>query len=338
MQNSVKRPTIKDIARLAEVSVGTVSSVINSGSWTEGGAKCRVKEKNTAKVLDAINKLGYSINRKAASLRSGKNYTIAVIVPDIANNFFASISSSIWQAARNAGYMVLFLSSNENPDRLLELIDSSVCQGIDGIILAPPENCGKALTRAKNLGIPIVLMVREASGFPDMISITLDNNKAMMMAVNHLVSRGKKKIEMISSNTRISTLDQKHEAYLEAMEKNGLNHFAQIHIIDFNGSQEKITEALRNIMNRHVDGLVFTSNKSSVLCLKSLHALGYSIPEDIEVVCFDENDIFNFHTPAIPYILESTSDFGEQSFEMLHSMIKGEVVISRKLLPEIKNV
>lgn len=338
MKRTGKRPTIKDIARLAGVSVGTVSAIINYEHKAENGSSSRVRECTVAKVMDAIDKLGYTVNRKAASLRSGRSYTIAVIVPDIANSFFANIAASIWQEAYKSGYTVLFLSSGENPDRLLEMIDSSVCEGVDGIILSPSEDSEKALVRALELGIPIVLLDRQSKAFPDMVSITLNNEEASSMAVDYLVSKGKKKIEMLCFDTRISSLEQRKDGFLACLSRHKLSEYGSITQIDYDCSVQELIEILKKQLERGIEGMVFASNKCSVLGLKALKELGCRIPEDMEVVGFDENDIFDFNVPAIPYVTQSTTDFGVRSFSALMKMLRSESVQSEILKPIICNI
>ena len=160
----MKKITIKDVAREAGVSVTLVSFVMNAKVGKDGRLDCPVNPDTAARVLEVAKRLGYRRNVAAASLRSGRSDTIAVITTDISNNFFAGISRYIEDKAVQYGYTVLFGSSDENPDKLDNVMDTVLAYNIDGIIVAPVPGGEKAINRAIEAKVPVVLLDRDMEG------------------------------------------------------------------------------------------------------------------------------------------------------------------------------
>ena len=133
----MKRITIRDVAREAGVSVTLVSFVMNAKRDKDGKLDCPVNAETAKRVLRVAQELGYRRNFAAASLRSGKSNTIAVIPNDISNKFFAGISRQIEDAAHKLGYTVFFASSEESAEHLSAAIDAVTAHNVDGIIVAP---------------------------------------------------------------------------------------------------------------------------------------------------------------------------------------------------------
>ena len=133
----MKKVTIRDVAREAGVSVTLVSFVMNAKMGKDGRLDCPVNPVTAARVLDVAKRLGYRRNNAAASLRSGRSHSIAVIVSDIANPFFADICRSLERFADKEGYTAIFTSSEEDPQKLSRLVETMVGYNVEGLIVAP---------------------------------------------------------------------------------------------------------------------------------------------------------------------------------------------------------
>ena len=133
----MKRVTIKDVAKEAGVSVTLVSFVMNAKVREDGRLDCPVSAETAEKVLEVAKRLGYKRNPAAASLRSGRTNTIAVIPTDISNKFFAGLARYIEDRSNLYGYTVLFGSSDENAAKLGDVMDAVLAYNVDGIIVAP---------------------------------------------------------------------------------------------------------------------------------------------------------------------------------------------------------
>jgi len=129
--------TIRDVAREAGVSISLVSLVMNAKRDAEGNLDCNVNKDTARRIAEVAKRLGYRPNKAAASLRSGRFYTIGMVTSDIANQFFADIARYIENIAHNYNYTVLFGSSDENAEKLDNIVDTFIGNGVEGLIVAP---------------------------------------------------------------------------------------------------------------------------------------------------------------------------------------------------------
>ena len=218
----MKKITIKDVAREAGVSVTLVSFVMNAKVGEDGRLDCPVNPETAARVLEVAKRLGYRRNVAAASLRSGRSNTIAVITTDIANNYFAGISRYIEDKSAQYGYTVLFCSSDENAEKLASVIDTVLAYNIDGLIVAPVPGGQEAISKAIDARVPVVLLDRDIEGLENVGKVLLNDVEAGDMATECLINNGYRKIEMISYDLDISSISERAEGYRRTMAAHGL--------------------------------------------------------------------------------------------------------------------
>ena len=226
-----KKITIRDVAREAGVSTSLVSMVLNAKRDKDGNLDCNVNNDTAKRVIEVIKRLGYRPNKAAASLRSGRAYTIGVVVPDISNRFFSHLCRYIEIVAAKEGYMVQFSSFDENPDNFSEAIETYVGSGVEGLIVAPCLGGEAAIKRALDAGIPVVMVDREVD-VEGVGCVFLDNEQAGRMIVGHLFRNGYKKIEIISNKSGLSSMNNRVSGYMEAMNKFGLQEYMHVHYVD----------------------------------------------------------------------------------------------------------
>ena len=328
--------TIRDVAREAGVSISLVSLVMNAKRDAEGNLDCNVNKDTARRIAEVAKRLGYRPNKAAASLRSGRFYTIGMVTSDIANQFFADIARYIENIAHNYNYTVLFGSSDENAEKLDNIVDTFIGNGVEGLIVAPCSGSEEVLRKALDAGIPTVLLDRDIAGL-DVGRVMLDNERAGRMGVEHLYENGYRRIEMISYTLGISSLLERERGYCEAMRRYGLEGYSQIHYTVYGHAQEDTVRIFEDAVRRGVEAFLLPTNTLALLGLQALNALNLSAPEDLALVGFDESEIFSLYKPSVTYITQSTRRLGEQSFEMLRRMIAGDddcrsVVIEPKLI------
>ena len=229
--------TIRDVAREAGVSISLVSLVMNAKRDAEGNLDCNVNKDTARRIAEVAKRLGYRPNKAAASLRSGRFYTIGMVTSDIANQFFADIARYIENIAHNYNYTVLFGSSDENAEKLDNIVDTFIGNGVEGLIVAPCSGSEEVLRKALDAGIPTVLLDRDIAGL-DVGRVMLDNERAGRMGVEHLYENGYRRIEMISYTLGISSLSERERGYCEAMRRYGLEGYSQIHYTVYGHAQE----------------------------------------------------------------------------------------------------
>ena len=320
----MKKVTIRDVAREAGVSVTLVSFVMNAKMGPDGRLDCPVNPNTAARVLEVAKRLGYRRNNAAASLRSGKSHSIAVIVSDIANPFFAEICRNLENIAYKAGYTAIFASSDENPDKLNHLVETMVGFNVEGLIVAPCLGGEKALERVTGVGIPTVLIDRDLPG-EGFGRVLVDNVDSGVMATKYLFHQGFGKIEMISYRLGVTSLTDREYGYSVAMEDAGLKDEIRLHRIDYNADSAKreVIEIFRDALKRGTEAFILPTKKLAMYSFNALNVLGLNLPKNFSFVCFDESDIYDLKKPVIPHVVQPVAGIAENSFSLLQKMIDG---------------
>ena len=317
----MKKITIKDIAKEAGVSVGLASMVLNG--------KAGVSRKNIEKVRAVMERLNYKPNKAASALRSGTRKTIGVITPDLSNHYFSEVSRHIENIAYENGYTVLFGSSDERKDKIASLIDTFHSDGIQGILMTPSQDSVELIHYAIELGMKVVMMNRHLENVEGAGSVTLDNEKAIDIALEHLINNGYRKIEMITNDDRISTLHSRVEAYEKLMAEKGMT--PRLNFIN----PEKASDLVNLVHEAHkrgTDAFVIPRGYLALYICKTIKDLGYRIPEDFAVIGFDGGLNYRIMTPVVSQIIQSPQETAEESYRMLIEMMQNNTPGSRILL------
>ena len=217
----IKKTTIRDVAREAGVSVTLVSFVMNAKVKENGELDCPVNADTAERVLQVAKRLGYKRNNAAASLRSGRTHTIAVITSDISSPFFAEICRHLENIAFKAGYTVLFASSDESAQKLSHLIDKMIGYNVEGLIVAPCAGSEKVLHRSGTYNIPTVLIDRNIPG-EEFGRVLVDNEAGGYEATKYLIGNGHTRIEIIGYDIEIASVSDRVKGYERAMKEAGL--------------------------------------------------------------------------------------------------------------------
>lgn len=327
----MKKVTIRDVAREAGVSVTLVSFVMNAKMGKDGRLDCPVNPDTAERVLQVAKRLGYRRNNAAASLRSGRSHSIAVIVSDIANPFYAEICRNIENIAYKDGYTVIFASSEESPQKLSHLVETMVGYNVEGLIVAPCLGGETALARALSIGIPTVLIDRDMPG-EEFGRVLIDNVDAGKMATKYLIHQGFGKIEMLTYKSGVTSLTDREIGYALAMEEAGLKDEIRIHKIDYEAEAAKkdAIDVFRDAARRGVEAFILPTKRIAMYGFNALNVLGLSMPKDFSFVCFDESDVYELNKPVVPHIIQPLSEIAFKSFELLQKMIDNKVTEEEK--------
>lgn len=331
----MSKVTIKQIAANLGVSTATVSIVLNAKRDSSGRLVCSIGEETAERVLNEAKRLGYRPNRAAASLRTGKWNTIGVIVTDVANHYFSGAIRYIEDEAMKDGYLVVTSSSDEKLETFGNVLKTYQQNGIAGIIMTPCPGSGKLVQSCIDTGIPVVMMDRyfEWAGCG---KVSLDNIKVGRMAVEHLVSGGYRKIEMISYFQDTTTIVGREIGYMKAMENAGLQGYVRVHRAEYGNAGDFCFRAIEDAIARGTEAMFIATNTLTRHCIKALTELRVSVPDQLAVVCFDESDIYQFFNPTITYIRQSCEDMGRKSVLLLKDMLeRGEANKTIVLEPEM---
>ncbi len=331
----MKRITIRDVAREAKVSVTLVSFVMNAKRDKDGNLDCPVNAETAKRVLQVAQKLGYRRNFAAASLRSGRSNSIAVIPNDISNKFFAGISRCIEDKAKSYGYTVLFASSDESAERLESVMDAVLAHNIDGVIVAPCAGGEAAIRKATDSGVPVVLLDRDIADLDTVGKVLLDDVEAGKMATDLFIKNGYKKVEMISYSLGISSLEERESGYRQAMMDNDVYDNASVHYTSYAKAAEEVPAIIKDAVSRGVEALFLPTYSLSALALMTMRDMGLKTPDDLAIIGFDVSDIYQLYSTSVTHIVQPLQQLGEKSVDVLINMIQGKPAENVILKPEM---
>jgi LacI family transcriptional regulator len=305
--------TIKDIAKKANVSVATVSRVINNSD--------KVKDGTREVVLQAMEELNYIPSDVARSLSKKETNTIGVVVPDINNPFFGQVIKGISSIADKEDLYMLLCDTDENEQKELKFLEMLKRQRIRGLIITPTMDNDKFnpeyVSALSKLDVPIVLLDRDIK-YSNYDGVFLDNINGAYEAVNCLINEGHKKIAIISGPISSKPGRDRLRGYKKALAMNGIEaNDSYIFYGDFKiDSGYKLTKQILKMENPPT--AIFVSNNMMNLgCVKALNELNLNVPEDIGLIGFDEVETFEIMGINVSVIARPMAKMGETAMRIL---------------------
>jgi len=317
--------SIIDIAKQLQLSQSTVSFILNGKSKEK-----RISDQTTQKVLKFIDEVGYKPNLLARSFRTGKTNTIGLMVENISNPFFATLAGLIEENAYKNGYKILYCSTENDQEKARELMQLFRDRHIDGYIITPTEGIKEDIDKLVSSGKPVILFDRcFDNGNHDFVM--LDNFKSTYTAIQHLVDQGYKEIGFITINSLQSQMQERLHGYEKAADDHSLNHYVKE--IGFHMDDANVVEHIIDFLGRKskLDAVIFSTNYLGINGLRAIKQMGLSIPSDIAVVSFDDNTVFELHTPTITAIAQPIEAMSEQLINILLDKLAAKHVIDHKV-------
>ncbi|WP_147803879.1 LacI family DNA-binding transcriptional regulator [Alkalicoccus halolimnae] len=300
--------TIRDVAKQAEVSVATVSRVVNNSGY--------VSEKTRKKVINTIELLGYKPNSVAQSLYNKSSKTVGLIVPDITNPFFPEISRAVEDVMNEKGYTVILCNSDASPQKEENYFDVLSRKYIDGMIVVTNETDTSYLDHYK---LPIVALDRPFSKLP---SIYTDNISGAEIAMNHLYECGCQKIAHICGPRNIVNAVERLNGYKKSLNKLNFNHLPIV--VDgeyqWRTSEKSVMELLND--DPSIDGIFAGNDIMAVGALKAAQKLGVSVPSDLQIIGFDGIELSKMMVPSLTTIRQPLEEIGTLAAQTLIYMIE----------------
>lgn len=329
----MKKVSMQDIADKLGVSKATVSLVLS------GKAKGnRISEEMSMKVKQAAKEMNYYPNEIARSLSTGITMSIGVIVTDISNEFFGSLTFHIQERAKKYGYTVITMNTNESLEEFHDAVTILLNKQIDGIIFVPVVGGERVVEKIIERSLPIVQIDRF---YPDLKAsyIVVDNYKASMQATELLIRKGHKKIAAINYDINLNTLLERRQGYIDMMKRYGLFDPSLIKDINYKEQEEQIRQAIVDLKNNpdKVEAIFFCSRRVFITGIKYMRKEGIRIPEDMEVLSFDKIEAISIASIPINFIEQPIAEMGEKAVDMLMVQIHGDRQIKQSILnTEIK--
>jgi LacI family transcriptional regulator len=308
------RPTIYDVARLAGVSTATVSRAVNGTA--------RIAPDTRAVIDAAVGELGYRPNTIARSLVTKSTQTIALLLPDIANPFYAELVRGIQQRALATGHTMLLCTTEGDPEReeaYLTLLRAKQVDGVlvDGLVL-PPDRIAHFVRE----GLPIVCLDRDVDS-TSVPLVQVDNRLGARMATEHLLSLGHRRVAHISGARDLGISEERIAGYRDAHGAVGLEpDLALLAVGSF--TDEGGYEAMRTLLARTELTAVFAANDLSAIgVINALVESGRRVPEDVSVVGFDDSPLMGYIDPPLTTVRQPVREMALVAVRSLLDEILG---------------
>ena len=319
--------TIYDVAREANVSMATVSRVVNGNP--------NVKPATRKKVNEVIERLGYRPNAVARGLASKKTTTVGVVIPDISSMFYAELARGIEDIATMYKYNIILSNSDSNEDKEMHLIQTMLGKQVDGLIFMSSNITEEHINEFKNSPVPVVLAgtTEDTAQIP---SVNIDYEQAVIDAITSLTDRGHKKIAMVSGSLQNAIIKTKMiPGYRKALEAANIPYNEE-YLVETDMSYDDGMEALNQLMESEnkPTAIFVNSDEAALGVIHAAQDLGISIPEDLEVISSDNTRLALMVRPRLTTIVQPLYDIGAVSMRLLTKLMnKEEVDESTVILP-----
>ncbi len=319
-------PTIRKVAQAAGVSPTTVSHVINQTRF--------VSETVRARVLSAIEDLGYQPNILARSLRRGETRTIGLVLPDSANPFFAKIGRGIEASAFDLGYSVVLCNSEGTLRREQHYTDVLTKKQVDGIVFVAAGDHANSLSVLLDRGVPFVLIDRDLPQV-NADAVLSDNHQGGHLATRHLLALGHRRIACIAGPSNVTPSADRVTGYRQALTEaalpieEGLTFQGDFH------PESGRAAALKLLGQPNPPTAIFACNDLMAIgVIRAAAELARRIPEDLALVGFDDIELATFTEPPLTTVRQPTTEMGRRAVQLLIDRIgRRELPSRREIFP-----
>ncbi|HEY4048736.1 MAG TPA: LacI family DNA-binding transcriptional regulator [Acidobacteriaceae bacterium] len=311
-----KAPTMRDVARLAEVSVATVSAVANGTAV--------VSQKRAERVRKAMEALDYHADQIARSLKTGRTRVVGIILPDVTNPFFPEVIVGAEEIARAAGYSVILCNANEDPEQEQQQLNILFSHRVDGVLIACSDPA-ISFDRLMRRRFPIVCFDRIPPGFRG-DTVTTDNFAGGYEATRHLIALGHKRIAVLVGRPGLSTHSRRLEGFRQAMSE------ARLPVPDerclIGGMRPEMGyDTGRQLLKLPMPptAIFCTNNKLFLGLVRAVNQAGIRCPEEVSLVGYDDLAwTENFH-PRLTTVAQPTRDLGRRAMRLLLERIESNM-------------
>lgn len=314
------KTTLKEIAEALNISVSTVSKALKNYP--------DVSPKTRERVLEMAKSVNYSPNSFAQSLRYNKSFIIGLIVPVIVHDFFASIMHAVVETAKELGYAVIILESDESYESEKKQIDFLIDKNVDGILISLSDTTVNFnhIQYAMDKGVPIVLYDK-TSRILNCSKVIIDDMIAAKNATEYLIKTGCSKIAHIRGPLKPKTTIDRMKGYKAALLKNGMEYDKSLVYVSENLSYEDGYNLADKILKDHpdVDAVFSFTDLVAMGFLTRLNELKISVPDQISIVGFSNWFLTQISNPSLTTVDQSGYDMGRQAFKVLHKEMNEEV-------------
>lgn len=294
--------TIEDVAEKAEVSITTVSAVINNTRY--------VSPELTERVKQAVEELNYHPDQLGRGLKKGNSKTIGLLVSDITNPFFPKVARGVEDCARENNYNLTLCNTDEEPIEEKHYISLLRSQRVDGMIIAPTTEGASNIKELLGDSVPIVLIDRFIEGL-DYPAITSDNYNGAYRVIEYLVNKGHVNIGFVAGIKGINSTDQRLEGYRDALKHKNVDFKKELIVMGNSKVKEGYQASKKLLHNTNNLTAIFAANNRMVIgVLQYLKDNSIAYPDDISIVTFDDPEWSSAVSPGITTVSQKPYAIG----------------------------
>ncbi|KGX91062.1 LacI family transcriptional regulator [Pontibacillus halophilus JSM 076056 = DSM 19796] len=311
-------PTIQDVANKANVSIATVSRVLNDLPG--------YSEKTKQKVLQAIEDLGYQPNAIARGLVNRKTGTIGVLFPSVSGLLSAEVLHGIEAQASEEGHSVIVCNTEADEDKTLKYIQLLSEKRVDGLVFVSEEVTDVYYKALSRMGVPVVLVSTQSFQYP-LPYVKVDDRHAAYTATRHLIQAGHTQLGMISGNEKdLIAGIPRMEGFKQAIMEAGLPFQESQIEKQLSFTYEAGQEGFKTLLTRHPEmtAVFAASDEIAIGAFSAAYEMGISIPGDVSVVGYDNLKLAEMSVPPLTTIAQPFQRMGEKAVEMVLQMNRGK--------------
>ncbi|GAB7555508.1 LacI family DNA-binding transcriptional regulator [Novosphingobium sp. 11B] len=298
------RITIRDVARKAGVSIGTVSNSLNDRPGVSNDVRRR--------VLKTVKDLGYRPNRAAQATRTGRSGTLAFVTPDLRNPYYPQLAQAISEAAREAGYAMLLVDTGDGEDER-ERIEQVEFAGVDGILWCPATS--EDVIAGSSVSKPVVVIDHWLPGRDNVVA---DYRLSGKLVADHVLRAGYRSIGLISGPQDISVAQQRRDSFLEFVAGMIPVAWEVRHPFDMRLTDE----AVAAIRGAEADVIVCCDDLMALGALYAAREAGLAVPDDVAIIGHDDLPFCSVTFPGISTVRQPLEELGKEAVDLLLARIK----------------
>ncbi len=321
------KATIRDVAKVAGVSPSTVSRVLTKSAY--------VAEEKEKRVLEAIEKLNFKPNVVARSLRLKTSRIIGLLIPDITNPFFPEIAKGIEDAAHKNGYNIMLCNTENDIKKERNYVELLKGRQADGLIIAKAGEELEHLIDTIRAGIPISFIDRPVD-LADADQIVSNNCLGMKIAVEKLYESGHSQIGLVAGPKHLPVADERYQGFRAGLlaKKLTINEeWIFNELFSVNGGRNAGLKLLQ--MQDHPTAMICSSDVLAIGFIDSLSEAGFSVPEYMSVIGFDDINFTKYLKPKLTTIRQSKYEMGAKALELLLRRIKSKEIQPEKIILDV---
>ena len=303
---------MKDVAKLARVSLSTVSFVLNKKRSKS------ISPETSKRVWEAAHELNYHVNVHARRLAQGRSNSVGLIISEISNPFFPDVIKGFEAAASDRGFELLLCNTEYEPDRMAGAVNKMLGEGVRGVAIMTSTFGEEQLQALASRRIPVVLL-SVGPNSPRARKIEINFSKGMLQAIDHLIALGHKSFGVISGPLHIGSAATTRDAFLKCLAKRGLR---AERVMECNYRVDGGRSAVRSLLDQAAlpTALLCGNDLIAIGAISALQEANISVPEDISVVGVDDIFFAPLACPPLTTIHVPREDLGRLGFEILEGM------------------